>query len=90
MRLKKIWLAVDETLKEAYFSKFRSAAKKEYLEMEDFFMILTFSKLYGLENPYEYDMAPMLPYLMSQYHAWHKRLGYNTDIFEHFPCAGCC
>lgn len=90
MKISRFIKAADFALKELYFGKFRAAAKKEYLEMEDFFMIITFSKLYGIDNPYEYELAPMLPYLMKQYHAWHTRMGSNTDIFEHFPCAGCC
>lgn len=90
MYVKSFFLKADYALKQMYFSKFKSQAHKEYLEMEDFFMILSFSKLYGLDNPYEYELAPMLPYLMDQYHAWHLRMGKNADFFEHFPCAGCC
>lgn len=90
MRVKSLLKSLDKALKQAYFSKYQAGAKREYLEIEDLFMILTFSKLYGLDNPYEYELAPLLPYLMDHYHAWHKRMGQNTDIFEHFPCAGCC
>lgn len=88
--LKRAYKALDSALNAAYYTKYKSAALKEYLEMEDFFMILTFGKLYGLDNPYEYEMLPMLPYLMERYHAWHTRVGANAELFEHFPCAGCC
>ncbi|MGP1450387.1 MAG: cory-CC-star protein [Wolinella sp.] len=89
MKLVSKFVALSKGLEEYYASSYRGVLAKSQREIDDFFMIITFSEMMGIPNPYELYTLELLPELMPKFHAWHKRVGFNESPFENFPCA-CC
>lgn len=84
-----MWRALSSSLERLYFSKYGSAIKKEQREIDDFFMIITFSEMMGIENPLMFYTLELLPELMPRFHQWHQRMGLERSCFDNFPCT-CC
>lgn len=80
---------VSRSLEAYYASGHRGAVARSKREIDDFFMMITFSEMMGIPNPYEFYTLELLPELMPKFHAWHQRVGLNESPFENFPCA-CC
>lgn len=59
-------------------------------EIDDFFMIISFSEIWGIENPYALESLEMLPILMPKFHDWHQKVGVKSSFFENLPCSCCC
>lgn len=68
---------------------YKRAIKREQEEIEDFFMVLAFSEMMGVPNPYEFYMLELIPELMPKFHQWHKKAGFEKSPFDYFPCV-CC
>ncbi|RAX58385.1 DNA helicase [Helicobacter monodelphidis] len=85
------WFAsLSRGLENFYFSRYRPALIKEKREIDDFFMIITFSEMMGIPNPFMLYTLEMLPELAPRFHDWHKRMGLPHSPFDHFPCLNCC
>ena len=75
MKLISKLLAFQKALEEYYASSYRGVLTKEEREIDDFFMIITFSEMMGIPNPYELYTLELLPELMPKFHAWHQKMG---------------
>lgn len=76
-------------LEDYYTSSYRGILHKEKKEIDDFFMIITFSEMMGIPNPYEFYTAEIMVDLMPKFHEWHKKAGLDKSPFDNFPCV-CC
>ncbi|WP_170019058.1 cory-CC-star protein [Campylobacter sp. RM16190] len=76
-----------EGLDEYYQAPYRSALTKSYQEENDFFMLMAFAESLGVQNPASFYTIELLPFLLEEFHAWHKRMGMQHSPIEHF---GCC
>lgn len=79
-----------QSLESFYSYGYRSAIFSQKQEIDDFFMIITFSEVFGIENPYSLYTLEMLPALMPRFHSWHQKVGLKHSFFENFPCSCCC
>lgn len=87
--IKKI-VKFTQELEDFYRFGYRGAIMKEAKEIDDFFMLITFSEVFGIENPYSFYTLEMLPALMPRFHRWHQKIGLKNAFFENFPCSCCC
>jgi len=83
------FIKFSQELEDSYRRSFASSIKRENSEIDDFFMLICFSEIFGLENPYSLYTLEMLPVLMPKFHDWHQNLGIKHSFFENFPCT-CC
>lgn len=83
-------MRLSDLLNRLYFMKYGSVLRGEIREIDDFFMILTFSELMGIPNPFSFYLLEMLPELMPKFHDWHRRMGIEHSFFDNFPCCACC
>ncbi|MDO5045262.1 cory-CC-star protein [Campylobacter sp.] len=79
--------AFFEGLSEYYNAPYRSALTKSYQEENDFFMLMVFAESLGIENPTTFYTMEILPFLLEEFHSWHRRMGMQSSPIEHF---GCC
>lgn len=86
-KLKKIWHEFSEGLEEFYTSPYRSTLTRAYRDENDFFMLMVFAESLGVPNPLSFYTLELLPFLLEEFHEWHKRMGMEKCPFEHF---GCC
>ena len=58
--------------------------------LDDFFMLVCFGEIYGVDNPYTFQTLELMELLAPDYHDWHRRMGVSGVFFENFPCPMCC
>lgn len=83
------WSKCNSFLKNYYEVSYKRTIKKEQEDLEACFMLLAFSEMMGIANPYEFYMLELIPDLMPKFHQWHKKAGFEKSPFDFFPCA-CC
>lgn len=66
---------------------YRREIARAHARQRDAFMAATISQALGAPNPVEFYTLELLPYLMEDFHAWHRRAG-----LERAPEGGwrCC
>lgn len=66
---------------------YRAEIQRRYARQRDAFMLATFSDALGVPNPVDLYTLELLPYLMEDFHEWHRRAG-----LDHAPEGGwrCC
>jgi len=69
-----------------YMAPYRSQIHREYVRQHDLFMLLTASDLLGVPNPVEFYTLELLPEVMEEFHAWHKRMGMERAPEGGFRC----
>ena len=77
------------TIEEYYESSYRGALNREKKQIDDFFMMILFSEMMGIPNPYEFYTLEIMLDFMPSFHKWHKSVGLNESPFENLPCF-CC
>lgn len=90
MKAKNFLSSINLWIEEFYFVKYKNVLKREQREIDDFFMIIVFSEIMGIQNPFSFYSLELLPELMPKFHQWHKRMGIEHAFFDNFPCTCCC
>lgn len=54
---------------------YRREILRAHARQRDAFMVGTVSQALGVPNPVEFYTLELLPYLMEDFHAWHRRIG---------------
>lgn len=54
---------------------YRREIHRRYARQRDAFMLATFSDALGVPNPAEFYTLELMPYLMEDFHEWHRRVG---------------
>lgn len=78
---------MENLLSEFYYAPYRSTLTKAYQDQDDFFMLMVFAEDLGIPNPVSFYTLELLPFLLEDFHEWHKRMGMEKSPLEHF---GCC
>ena len=56
------------------------------LELQDLFTLLCFMEATALPNPATLYLLEVYPYLLEQFHVWHKRMGMDHSPLGSLPC----
>lgn len=57
---------------------YRAAIRRRYAAQRDAFMLATFSDALGVPGATEFYTLELLPYLMEDFHDWHRRVGLDA------------
>lgn len=76
-----------EGLDEFYHAPYRKTLTKAYRDEDDYFMLLVFAESLGVPNPVSFYTLEILPFILEDFHAWHKRMGMDKSPIDGF---GCC
>lgn len=79
--------AFFEGLDEFYHAPYRKTLTKAYRDEDDYFMLLVFAESLGVPNPVSFYTLEILPFILEDFHAWHKRMGMDKSPIDGF---GCC
>lgn len=60
--------------------------RDEAIELQDLFLLLIFMELMGLPNPAALYLADVQPYLLEEFHHWHRRMGMKRSPLADFSC----
>ncbi len=87
MDYKEKFKAFLEGLDEFYHAPYRATLTRAYRDENDLFMLFVFAESLGVPNPVSFYTLETLPFLLEEFHSWHKRMGLEKSPMEHF---GCC
>ncbi len=73
--------------RELYEQPLRRVVALEQRRQDDFFRLLVLSESLGLPNPAAWYSLELMPFMLEDFHHWHRRMG-----MEHSPAGGfrCC
>ncbi|HEY7284967.1 MAG TPA: cory-CC-star protein [Vicinamibacterales bacterium] len=60
--------------------------RKQTADLNDLFTLLCFMEATALPNPATLYLLEVYPYLLEQFHAWHKRMGMDHSPLGTLPC----
>jgi hypothetical protein len=71
---------------EMYFVPYRRTMKREIRDEEDVFKLLAFSEMLGIPNPVSYYTLELIPFMLEDFHEWHRRMGMEKSPLDGFRC----
>ena len=70
----------------ASIARYEHALRQQTAELNDLFLLLCFMEATALPNPAALYLLDVYPYLLEQFHAWHRRLGIEHSPLGSMPC----
>ena len=86
MSLALIRLRLADILRGAVLSRYERDLRQQTAELNDLFLLLCFMEAAGLPNPATLYLLEVYPYLLDQFHQWHKRMGIERSPIDSLPC----
>jgi hypothetical protein len=74
-RLTAGWRALERYHEELFVVPWRRSVAREVRRQEDTLRALVLLESLGVDNPVAYDTLDLVPYLVADLHAWHRRMG---------------
>lgn len=56
------------------------------LDLHDLFLLLCYMDLLGLPNPAALYLLDVYPYVLEEFHLWHRRMGMDRSPLSDFSC----
>lgn len=70
----------------AAFGRYEQHLRQQTAELHDLFLLLCFMEATALPNPATLYLLEIYPYLLEQFHAWHRRMGIEHSPVGTLPC----
>ena len=86
MSLSLIRTRLAEILRGAAFGRYEREVRQQTAELNDLFLLLCFMEAAGIPNPATLYLLEVYPYLLEQFHQWHRRMGIERSPLENLPC----
>jgi len=77
---------VAEFLRGAAFGRYERELRQQTAELSDLFLLLCFMEAAGMPNPAALYLLEVYPYLLEQFHQWHRRMGVERSPLDSLPC----
>jgi hypothetical protein len=84
--LLEIRLHLAEVLRGVTRGPYEREVRRQTADLHDFFTLLCFMEATGLPNPATLYLLEVYPYLLEQFHVWHKRMGIEHSPLGTLPC----
>ncbi len=65
---------------------FKKPIEYEYADLRDALIASLFLEFFGVDNPLGIYTIDIYPYLLEEFHNWHKTLGLERSPISTFPC----
>jgi hypothetical protein len=75
-----------EILKGAAYAQYERDLRQHTAELNDLFLLLCFMEAAALPNPATLYLLEVYPYLLEQFHVWHRRMGMEQSPLGSLPC----
>ena len=77
---------LGEVLKGMAFGRYERELRQRTAELNDLFLLLCFMEATALPNPATLYLLEVYPYLLEQFHLWHRRMGIDRSPIGSLPC----
>jgi hypothetical protein len=81
-----LWLHASEILRGMALAGHQRQVRAEAVELQDLFLLMCFMDLMGLPNPAALYLIDLHPYLLEEFHLWHRRMGLDRSPLATFSC----
>jgi hypothetical protein len=75
-----------EILRGAALVRYEHEVRRQTAELNDLFLLLCFMEATALPNPATLYLLEVYPYLLEQFHLWHRRMGIEHSPVGSLPC----
>ena len=82
----RFWRHVAEVFEGMALSGHRRQLRAAAIELEDLFLLMCFMDVMGLPNPGALYLLDVHPYLVEEFHLWHRRQGFDRSPLATFSC----
>lgn len=65
---------------------YRRRLRAQAVELNDLFLLLCYMDLLGLPNPAALYLLDLYPYVLEEFHLWHRRMGMDRSPLADFSC----
>ena len=86
LRFSEVARRLLEILRGATYSPYERVVREQTAELNELFLLLCFMEATGLPNPATLYLFEVYPYLLDQFHRWHKRIGLEHSPIASMPC----
>lgn len=77
---------LSDILHGAAFGRYEYEVRRQAAELNDLFLLLCFMEATALPNPATLYLLDVYPYLLDQFHQWHRRMGIEHSPIANLPC----
>ncbi|SFP99639.1 hypothetical protein SAMN05421810_104143 [Amycolatopsis arida] len=74
-RLRSAWRRLERGHDALFVARWRQGLRREARRREDTLRALVLLESLGVDNPVAYETLDLVPYLVADLHAWHRRMG---------------
>lgn len=80
------WRNVADVFEGMALAGHRRRLRSEAIELQDLFLLMCFMDLMGLPNPAALYLIEIHPFLVEEFHLWHRRMGMDRSPLATFSC----
>jgi hypothetical protein len=77
---------IVDILHGATVARYQRDLRQQTAELNDLFLLLCFMEAMALPNPATLYLLEIYPYLLEQFHVWHRRMGLEHSPLASLPC----
>ena len=70
----------------AAYGAYERELRLQAAELNDLVLLLCYMEIVGLPNPATLYLLDVYPYLLEQFHLWHRRMGMDKSPLGTLPC----
>ena len=75
-----------DVLRGAALGGYQRALRQQKAELHDLFLLLCYMEATSLPNPATLYLLEVYPYLLEEFHQWHRRIGIEHSPIGTLPC----
>jgi hypothetical protein len=80
------WKNLADVFEGMALSGHRRQARSDAVDLEDLFLLMCCMDALGLPNPAALYLIDVHPFLVEEFHLWHRRMGADRSPLSTFAC----
>lgn len=81
-----LWRNLSDVLEGMALQGHRRRVREQAIELQDLFLLMCFMDLMGLPNPAALYLLDIHPFILEEFHSWHRRAGIDRSPLATFSC----
>lgn len=80
------WRNLSQVFEGMALEGHRRQARSAAVDLQDLFLLMCFMDAFGLPNPAALYLLDVHPYLVEEFHLWHRRMGADRSPLATLAC----
>jgi hypothetical protein len=80
------WQNLADVFRGMALAGHRRQTRSDAIELQDLFLLMCFMDALGLPNPAALYLIDVQPFLVEEFHLWHRRMGADRSPLSTFAC----